>query len=136
MHLVAIASGPGVTAPYWPIPRTYQPTSPDWQPYVIGSTGPVWLDADGDGKWTSAYDYATLAWANSRGAAGDLIKELAGCDAATAVQAASLLARRGRTLLDADLREALQQGSEATREGFGQYFEAWKKSQAARAAAR
>jgi hypothetical protein len=52
LHLVAIATGPGVTQPFWRIPKSYQPESPDWRPYVIGSTGAVWIDADGDGKVT------------------------------------------------------------------------------------
>ena len=48
VYLVAIASGPGVTEPYWPIAKPYQPTSPVAEPRVIGSTGAVWLDGDGD----------------------------------------------------------------------------------------
>jgi hypothetical protein len=51
-YLVAIASGPGVTAPFWRIPKPYQPTSTTWNPRVIGATNPIWLDADGDGKFT------------------------------------------------------------------------------------
>lgn len=57
-YLVAIASGPGVTAPYWPTPYPYQPTDRVREPRVIGANNPVWLDADGDGKFTSARDYA------------------------------------------------------------------------------
>jgi hypothetical protein len=52
-YLVAIATGPGVTAPSWAIPRPYQPTSKIWKPRVIGATNPVWLDCDGDGKFTA-----------------------------------------------------------------------------------
>ncbi len=48
--LVAIASGPGTTEAFWPIPRPYQPSSPVFEPRVIGSTNPVWIDGDGDGK--------------------------------------------------------------------------------------
>jgi hypothetical protein len=51
-HLVAIASGPPVTAPYWRIPKPYQATSTAWNPRVIGATNPIWLDCDGDGKFT------------------------------------------------------------------------------------
>src|SRR5437667_1065250 len=48
--LVAIASGPGIQEPYWPIPRPYQPTRADWEPRIIGSTSPIYLDGDGDGR--------------------------------------------------------------------------------------
>lgn len=51
-HLVAIATGPGVTAPFWPIPKPYQPSSKTWRPLVVGATNPIWLDCDGDGKFT------------------------------------------------------------------------------------
>ena len=43
---------------YWPIAKPYQPTSPRVDRRVIGSTGAVWLDGDGDGVWTSAFAYA------------------------------------------------------------------------------
>jgi hypothetical protein len=51
-YLVAIASGPGVVAPFWRIPKPYQPTSTTWNPRVIGATNPIWLDNDNDGKFT------------------------------------------------------------------------------------
>lgn len=53
LYLVAIASGPPVTAPYWRIPKPYQPTSTTWKPRVVGATNPIWIDADGDGKFTA-----------------------------------------------------------------------------------
>ena len=58
VHLVALATGPGVRAPFWAIPRPYQPTSPHWEGRIIGSTNPIWLDADGNGEFTPARGYA------------------------------------------------------------------------------
>ena len=40
VHLVAIASGPGVREPYWATARPYQPSSPIWDSRVIGATNP------------------------------------------------------------------------------------------------
>jgi hypothetical protein len=51
-HLVAIATGPPVTAPFWAMSRPYQPSSPQWKGHAIGATNPVWLDATGDGQFT------------------------------------------------------------------------------------
>ncbi|HEY6226698.1 MAG TPA: hypothetical protein VI282_06215, partial [Verrucomicrobiae bacterium] len=51
-YLLAVASGPPVTAPFWRIPKPYQPTSTTWNPRVIGATNPIWIDADGDGRFT------------------------------------------------------------------------------------
>jgi hypothetical protein len=54
IYLVVVASGPGVTAPFWPIARPYQPASKAWTPRVIGATNPIWIDGDGDGKFSLA----------------------------------------------------------------------------------
>jgi hypothetical protein len=51
-HLIAIATGPAVSAPFWAMTRPYQPNSPHWEGRAIGATNPVWLDADGDGRFT------------------------------------------------------------------------------------
>ncbi|HTD85968.1 MAG TPA: hypothetical protein VK850_05280, partial [Candidatus Binatia bacterium] len=52
-YLVAIATGPGITSPHWAIPKPYQPSSKNWKPRVLGATNPIWLDCDGDGKFTA-----------------------------------------------------------------------------------
>ncbi len=49
-HLVALATGPAVTAPFWAMTRPYQPASTKWKGQSIGLTNPIWLDGDGDGK--------------------------------------------------------------------------------------
>ena len=64
VHLVAIATGPGITAPFWESPRPYQPTSRKHQPQVQGSTNPVFIDGDRDGRYTPP-----------RLQAGDLLKK-------------------------------------------------------------
>jgi hypothetical protein len=43
-HLVALATGPGVIAPYWPAARPYQPRSGKFQPTFFACTGAVWID--------------------------------------------------------------------------------------------
>lgn len=58
VHLVAIANGPGVTAAFWEIPRPYQPSTKTFTSRVIGSTNPIWIDADGDGHFSSAHAIA------------------------------------------------------------------------------
>ena len=51
-YLVAIATGPGINSPHWAIPKPYQPSSKVWNSRVLGATNPIWLDADGDGRFT------------------------------------------------------------------------------------
>ena len=90
VHLVAIATGPGVTAPYWETPRPYQPTSKVFTPRVIGSTNPIWIDGDGDGQFTSARGYAVRLLEATKGAPEKRQAALAGYDEAVATQVADL----------------------------------------------
>ena len=41
--LVAVAKGPGITSPWWPMMPPYQPDSPDFNPYVMGISPALWL---------------------------------------------------------------------------------------------
>ena len=50
VHLVAIATGPGMEGPWWPMAKPYQPTTPDFEARAFGCSGAVWIDGDGDGK--------------------------------------------------------------------------------------
>lgn len=93
VHLVAVATGPGVTAPYWEIPRPYQPTSKVFTSRVIGSTNPIWIDGDGDGKFSAARAYAAELVARARGDEEKLKALLSGYDAAVAAQAAAIQKR-------------------------------------------
>ena len=117
VHLVAIATGPGIDKPYWKTAKPYQPKSPDWQAQVIGSSGAVWLDADGDGRKMSAYDYAKDAFAKSQGDLPKLLELLAEYDQAVAAQAASFYQASGRSLLDPEVQERVNQSGAAVKQG-------------------
>jgi len=91
VHLVVIATGPGVTEPFWEIPRPYQPSSKTFVPRVIGSTNPIWLDGDGDGRFESAFAIARRLIQESGGDRAKLQEALKRCDAAVAVQVESLM---------------------------------------------
>jgi hypothetical protein len=130
--LVAVASGPGVTDLYWPIAKPYQPTLPVVARRVIGATGAVWLDADGDGRRTSARGYAERLLREAAGEWPKLVKALADYDEAVAVQAAALLRARGVSPRDAEVREAARKAGAQVARGFEAYAEAWRESQIAR----
>lgn len=93
VHLVAIATGPGVTAPYWETPRPYQPTSKTFTPRILGSTNPIWVDADRDGVFTSARGYAATLLRQSAGDPAKLATLLESYDAAVKAQAKDLAPR-------------------------------------------
>jgi len=109
VHLVAVATGPGVTAAHWPTARPYQRTSPEFTPYVLGVSGAVFVDADGSGAFDSARDYARRAIVDTTDPA-QLASALGRYDAAVATQAASLLRARDaagfQTTIAAMLRTA------------------------------
>lgn len=91
VHLVAIATGPGITEPFWEIPRPYQPSSKTLTPRVIGSTNPIWLDSDSDGKFDSAFAIAQALVTKHGGDTSALREALKKHDAAVVVQVESLL---------------------------------------------
>jgi hypothetical protein len=136
VHLVAIASGPAVRELYWPIARPYQPASSVVRRRVLGSTGAVWLDADGDGERTSAFLYAQRLLREAGDEWPRLVRALADYDEAVAVQAAGLLQARGISLAGGEVREAAKKSGPQVERGFQAYREAWRESQIARGEAR
>jgi len=120
-YLVAIASGPPVNGPYWPIPKPYQPNSRVWQPRVIGATNPIWVDGDGDGKFTPPRAYAKEIVKRAGSEPKKLIAELAKYDEAVATQVASLCQTAGRDVRSTEFEEALETALQHVRRGFAAY---------------
>lgn len=118
VYLVAIAEGSGEGMPYWPIAKPYQPTTLEWHPHVMGSTGTVWIDADKNGKRNSAYDYAKEILDESKNDIRKIVTRLTSYDEAVAIQVAALLWKSGKNLAGSDVSEALKGASEATKFGF------------------
>lgn len=131
-HLVAVASGPGVEGLFWPIAKPYQPTSPTVRKRVLGLTGAVWVDADGDGKRTSARDYARKAVRDAGADWRKAVRTLAGYDEAVAAQAARLLRVAGVSPSAKDVRDAAGVAGAQVLRGFDAYAEAWQESRVAR----
>jgi hypothetical protein len=126
VHYVAVASGPGVRELYWPIGRPYQPTSPLDNRRVIGITGAVWFDGDGDGQRTSAIEYSRRLVKSSED-----IPKLAAYDEAVAAQAARLLRMQGVPVDDFKVFEAARKAGGHVQRGFETYAAAWRSSQIA-----
>ena len=121
VHLVAMATGPAVTAPFWAIPRPYQPSSPQWTGRVIASTNPIWLDADGDGRFSAARQYARQLVAQHGTTPERIVPALSAFDEAVAVQAASLCAAAGADVIGASFGEALRSAAPKVRKAFADY---------------
>jgi len=122
-HVVVIASGPGPTHPSWAIARPYQPTDITWSPQVFGLTAPIRVDADGDGVYTSAREYARQL-VDRHTALPSLLAALAEHDAVVSAHAAELLEGRGADLEGAAMRAALASASPSVREGVSAYLSA------------
>jgi hypothetical protein len=130
---VAIALGPGIDGPWWKTAKAYQPTSPDWEAHVIGCSGAIRLDGDGDGRWSSPRDYAERAVAAAGGDLMKLIAELQPFDEATAAQGAHLFQGSGKSLQSPESSELLKAAPEHVQRGFSDYLRAWRESELARA---
>jgi hypothetical protein len=118
--VVVIASGPGVTDPSWAIPRPYQPTTTTWTPVVFGLTAPVFVDADGDGVFTSARGYAQRL-VDSHARVSDLFAALAGHDDVVSSHAAELIEARGVPLDSDAVQTALAGAAPEVRAGIAAY---------------
>ena len=126
VHYVAVATGPGVRDLHWPIARPYQPSSPIDNRRNIGVTGAVWFDGDGDGKRSTAADYARVVRSI------DDIAALARFDEAVAIQAAVVLRRLGVSPTDPAASAAARKAGPQVERGFESYAQAWRASQVER----
>jgi hypothetical protein len=121
IYLVVIASGPPVTGPFWPISKPYQPSSRIWNPRVIAATNPIWIDGDGDGKYTAPRTYATALIKRSGLDPTKLLAALETYDQAVATQAASLCHAAGQDLRSTKFLEALKAAPKSVQAGFDSF---------------
>lgn len=132
VHLVAIAMGPGIDSLHWKTAKPYQPDTIEPGTRVLGCSGAVWLDVDGDGMRSSARSYAEQAFTQADGKVDGLFQELVGYDEAVAAQAASLLEASGQSLLDSSIQSVLAQADPTTQRGFKRFLDAWRVGQLAK----
>src|SRR4029077_20909003 len=116
-------TGPGVAAPYWAISRPYQSSSRFWRPRVVGSTNPIWVDADGDGQFTSARAYHQGLIQRHGAEPAKLLPSLASYDEAVAAQAAALCHSAGQDLRSPEFQRALAEAPQTVQHGFAAFIE-------------
>ncbi len=93
--LTAFAFGPGVDQPFWKTAKPYQMEGTTFHPYTFSCSGAIKLDLDGDGKYSSPYDYACQIADETNGDIDLAIKKLDRYHGAVAVQYAALMMNRG-----------------------------------------
>ena len=126
--LVAVAEGPGTQHPFWPIVMPFQHESPTFKPLLLGITGAIRVDADKDGHFSSAYEYAKTIWDSARHEVKHYIGRLSGFDKSVAIQAASILDENQIDLAGTDVTSVLSHAQTQIRSGFEQYIKYWKMS--------
>jgi len=127
LYLVAIATGPGVTKPYWEIPRPYQHKTNKYIPRVLGATNPVWLDGDGNSLFTFPNGYARELVEQTNGDLEKTLASLANVDEAVAAQAAGILADQGFDLRSKEAKAKWEKASsESVRRGFASFVSTLK----------
>ena len=125
VHLVAIATGPGIAAAYWPTAKPYQPTSIEFTPYVLGITGAVLVDADGTGAFESALEYARREVGRGD-VSPPLATRLARFDRAVAIQAASLLRARDAAGFERTIQAMIEAAAPHVAQGLREYLDSWR----------
>lgn len=133
VHLVAVATGPGIDGLHWKTAKSYQPDSPVWKSRTLGCSGAVFVDADGDGEWRSAHEYAKRIIEESGTQLAAIVAALKPFDDAVAIQTALLLHNAGTAPIELLDRELLSKASAATKRGFMAYVTAWRANEIARA---
>jgi hypothetical protein len=127
VHIVAVATGPGITELYWPVARPYQPSSPVLNLHVLGVSGAVWIDGDGDGQRTSARGYAEKLLQTLGKDPEKLLPALAAYDEAVALHAAALLHADGIKIDSPEILALAKKAGAHVERGFRTYFEAWRQ---------
>jgi hypothetical protein len=133
VHLVAVALGPGIDAPYWAMAKPYQPTSPEFTSLAIGISGAVWVDGDHDGKALSARGYAEQLVKSAAGDLSKLVTSLKEYDAAIAAQATHLFLTEAKSVNADALEAAIKTASPATANGMRTAWQAFREQELARA---
>jgi hypothetical protein len=125
-HYVLIATIDFDPAPEWGLARPYQPTSRHFELRLIGAINPIWVDADRDGKFSSARDYARVLLSKKLPNSG-LFEQLSTFDYSVAAQCAELLDENGQNLQSEELLTLLAKSDPEIRRGFEDYQSARKK---------
>ena len=129
---VAVATGPGIEEPYWKTAFPYQPDSDRLDLKVLGISKAVYFDADGDGKQTSAKEYAHQIFERHDGDLNQITQRLENFAAAVAVHVAHLYQKSGGSFEGDEYQSAMHNSSSTVKEAFGKYFHDWRASQLAR----
>jgi hypothetical protein len=120
MFYVLIARNYSDLRPAWGLARPYQPTSPHFDLQMLGVTNPIWVDADGDGKFTSAREYAKQLLEKGPSLA-KLISQLATYDYYVAVHCAEILSERGQNLASSETAALLEKAEPEIQRAFRDY---------------
>lgn len=136
VSLVAIATGPAVRAPHWPIAKPYQPVSPLWDARVIAATGTVRVDADGDQRFSAAANYAQQLVSSDSDPTPELCRQLAAFDRAVAGQAFFLIHQqlpsdRSNAIFSKSWQAAAAAAGPAVEGGYEDFVSGWRAHQRA-----
>ena len=125
--VTAVATGPGVTEPYWPMAKPYDADSPVFEPRTFSCTGAIRIDTDADGKFSSPVGYADQLIRQHGQDLAAITKALQEHHVSVSYQVASRLQAAGTDL------EKLQESAEGkVSQAISQYRKAWRDSTIAR----
>ncbi|MCA8991078.1 MAG: CehA/McbA family metallohydrolase [Planctomycetaceae bacterium] len=123
VHLVAVAFGNGLDN-YWPTAKPYQPTTPNFESTTLGVTGAVRVDADRDGRWSSARDYAERLISQHGDSLANLLKACDAFDTPTATHAYHLWHIEQEKVDEAAVTKLLENAAEHVKLGVYRYRDA------------
>ncbi len=96
-------------------------------------TGAIFVDADGDGDFSCAKKYAARICMDAKNDIASVTRELKRFDSSTAAHAAAIVHSTSPEDFVADVLPVARKSSPHIRQAFETYYDAWQKSERARA---
>ena len=132
--ITVVAVGKGIDSPHWRTAKPYQPDSPDFTSSTFSCSGPIRIDVDGDGVFSSANEYAQQIVSRYANDSDDqkLTKAIVAHDAAVAIQVFSLLSRGGVEIWQRQYSDLIASLPAEQRDAINQYRFSRRASENAR----
>jgi hypothetical protein len=125
--LLAVTTGPGVREPFWEVRKSYQPTSDEWNPIVLGVSRALWIDADASGEREAPLHHARRLVDQHQAALEALVGALSSYDSSVAAHVLNLLHAGGKDLASLGVESIFLNGSATVREAYKQYLRETRK---------
>jgi hypothetical protein len=123
--LVAVATGPGVRAPFWRVMHPPQPEGEDWTPMLLGISNALRLDGNSDGVFEAPMQVAMKLISQHGRDLPALAKAAAEFDGATVAHVVNLLRKQGQAPDSGPVKAAFE--ASRARDAYLRFVDEWRR---------